>query len=101
MAAVTDVYRRCLDGLDLDVKTTDRQLELGFSRGLIAVWPEGIDHPALVHGRWSKQRGSLIGHLSRIQSRGWLEIEAEQAPQRGQGVVLEAITRDADPFRIP
>ena len=54
-----------------------------------------------MHGRWSKQRGSLIGHLSRIQSRGWLEIEAEQAPQRGQGVVLEAITRDADPLHIP
>ena len=101
VAAVTDVYRRCLDGLDLDVKATDRQLELGFSRGLTTGWLEGIDHPALVHGRWSKKRGPLIGHLSRIQPRGWLEIEAEQAPQRGQGVVLEAITRDADPFHIP
>lgn len=101
VAAVTDVYRRCLDGAVVDPEATEQQLELGFSRGLSTGWLEGIDHPALVHGRWSKKRGPLIGHLSAVQARGWLEVNTDVQPQRGQGLVLEVSAADDGPFQPP
>ncbi len=101
VAAVTDVYRRSLDGAVMDDEETEQQLELGFSRGLSTGWLEGIDHPALVHGRWSKKRGPLIGTLRGVQSRGWLEVKTHIQPQRGQGIVLEVSASEDGPFQPP
>ena len=101
VAAVTDVYRRALDGVISEPDAISHQLELGFSRGLTTGWLEGIDHPALVHGRWSKKRGPCLGRLLSVLSRGWLKIEAETEPQCGQGVVLEVASSKGGPFQIP
>ena len=38
VAAVTDVYRRSLDGAVMDQEATEQQLELGFSCGLSTGW---------------------------------------------------------------
>ena len=101
VAAVTDVYRRALDGVIDDHDAVHHQLELGFSRGLSTGWLKGIDHPALVHGRWSKKRGPSFGRLVAAHPRGWIEVEAEIKPQRGQGLVLEVAATEGGAFDIP
>ncbi len=101
VASVTDAYRRSLDGLDCDTAEIQRQLELGFSRGLSTGWLRGIDHRALVHGRWSKKRGPVIGELVRVESKGWLVLQCTESPRNGQGLVLEATDRQDDPLIPP
>lgn len=101
VASVTDAYRRSLDGLDCDLAEIQRQLELGFSRGLSTGWLRGIDHRALVHGRWSKKRGPVIGELVRVESKGWLVLQCTESPRNGQGLVLEATDRQDDPLTPP
>ena len=97
VAAVTDAYRRRLDRSDPD--PVERQLELAFSRGLSTGWLEGINHRRLVHGRWSKKRGPLIGHLLQVDRAGWLQIRSREPLRPGQGIVLEALSDD--PLRPP
>ena len=97
VAAVTDAYRRRLDRSDPD--PVERQLELAFSRGLSTGWLEGINHRRLVHGRWSKKRGPLIGHLLQVDRAGWLQIRSREQLRPGQGIVLEALSDD--PLRPP
>ena len=97
VAAVTDAYRRRLDRSDPD--PVQRQLELAFSRGLSTGWLEGINHRRLVHGRWSKKRGPLIGHLLQVDRAGWLQIRSREQLRPGQGIVLEALSDD--PLRPP
>jgi len=92
VAAVTDAYRRQLDcDVDAEVDSTAvmRQMELAFSRGLSHGWLEGVNHRRLVHGRWSKKRGPLIGRLLRVDSQGWLQLRTQEALRNGQGLVLE------------
>lgn len=101
VASVTDAYRRSLDGLDCDLAEIQRQLELGFSRGLSTGWLRGIDHRALVHGRWSKKRGPVIGELVRVEAKGWLVLQCTESPRNGQGLVLEASDRQDDPLTPP
>lgn len=101
VASVTDAYRRSLDGLVCDLAEIQRQLELGFSRGLSTGWLRGIDHRALVHGRWSKKRGPVIGELVRVESKGWLVLQCRESPRNGQGLVLEATDRQDDPLTPP
>ena len=101
VASVTDAYRRSLDGVDCDALEIQRQLELGFSRGLSTGWLRGIDHRALVHGRWSKKRGPVIGSLVRLEPKGWLVLRGTETPRKGQGLVLEATDRESDPLTPP
>ena len=104
VAAVTEAYRRGLDQLardsahdpardqPLDSETASalrRQLELSFSRGLGTGWLEGIDHQRLVHGRWSKKRGPLLGRLVQLEPQGVLVLRTDQPLKAGDGVVLE------------
>ena len=69
--------------------TVQRQLELAFSRGLSSGWLKGVNHRRLVHGRWSKKRGPLVGSLQRVNRGGWLLIRSREPLRRGQGLVLE------------
>ncbi|MDB4472085.1 U32 family peptidase, partial [Akkermansiaceae bacterium] len=51
VAAVTRVYRKALD--DVEITEKDRYtLEMMFSRGLSSGWLEGTNHPRLTHGKW-------------------------------------------------
>ena len=97
VAAVTDAYRRRLDRPESE--PVQRQLELAFSRGLSTGWLEGINHRRLVHGRWSKKRGPLIGRLLKMDRGGWLQIRSRERLRPGQGIVLEALSDD--PLRPP
>ena len=97
VAAVTDAYRRRLDRSEPE--PVQRQLELAFSRGLSTGWLEGINHRRLVHGRWSKKRGPLIGRMLQIDRGGWLQIRSRERLRPGQGIVLEVLSED--PLRPP
>ena len=101
VAAVTDAYRRGLDqGLDAaEPDDPQRQLELAFSRGLSTGWLRGVNHRQLVHGRWSKKRGPLVGQLLQVDRRGWLQIRSREALRPGHGLVLER--RSASPLEPP
>ena len=79
--------------------TVKRQLELAFSRGLSSGWLKGINHRRLVHGRWSKKRGPLVGSLQRVNRGGWLLIRSGEPLRRGQGLVLEV--HGDDPLTPP
>ncbi|MGC4016270.1 MAG: U32 family peptidase [Luteolibacter sp.] len=96
VAAVTRVYRKAIDdaiaGAASSVTAEDRyELEMTFSRGLTSGWLAGTNHPYLVHGRFGKKRGPLLGEIARCGP-GWVELardpEVPLAP--GDGVVFDA-----------
>lgn len=105
VAAVTQAYRHTLDrlarerggaGAPESVDTEPhaaseprRSLELAFSRGLSSGWLEGVNHRRLVHGRWSKKRGPLIGHLEVIEPGGWWLLRCREPLKPGDGLVFE------------
>ena len=94
MAAVTDAYRQRLDQTPASAPQVQRQLELAFSRGLSTGWLEGVNHRRLVHGRWSKKRGPLLGQLLRVERGGWLHLRSREELHPGQGLVLEQLSSD-------
>ncbi|NDG22393.1 MAG: U32 family peptidase [Synechococcaceae bacterium WBB_10_009] len=97
VAAVTQAYRRGLDALapggeavaEPERTGLRRQLELSFSRGLGTGWLGGVNHRGLVHGRWSKKRGPLLGQVLRLEPNGVLVLRTDQPLKAGDGVVLE------------
>ncbi len=93
VAAVTDAYRKHLDCSA--PPQVHRQLELAFSRGLSTGWLEGVNHRQLVHGRWSKKRGPLIGQLLRVDRGGLLQIRSREMLRPGCGLVLEVLSDDS------
>ena len=101
VAAVTDAYRHGLDqGPNAaEHDATPRQLDLAFSRGLSTGWLQGVNHRRLVHGRWSKKRGPLVGQLLQVDRSGWLQIRCRESLRPGQGLVLERWS--ASPFQPP
>ena len=102
VAAVTQAYRQQIDGLVTDPQAMRRQLEMGFSRGLSSGWLEGVNHRRLVHGRWSKKRGPVVGCLERCDSKGWLTLRTDEPLECGQGVVIEAkAASGTDPLLPP
>jgi putative protease len=99
VAAVTDAYRQRLDQTPVSAPQVQRQLELAFSRGLATGWLQGVNHRRLVHGRWSKKRGPLLGQLLRVERGGWLHLRTREQLQPGQGLVLEQ--HSSDPLQPP
>ena len=103
VAAVTDAYRQRLDQTPASSSQVQpqiqRQLELAFSRGLSSGWLEGVNHRRLVHGRWSKKRGPLLGQLLRVERGGWLHLRSREQLHPGQGLVLEELS--SDPLQPP
>ena len=109
VAAVTQVYRRAIDGAwDAQVGTRvplrpmkpdgkglpslpsdDRyKLEMAFSRGLYSGWMHGVNHQKLVHARFGKKRGAFIGAISSI-GRGYIEVKPEAPLKPGDGIVID------------
>ncbi|MBX7157732.1 MAG: U32 family peptidase [Verrucomicrobiae bacterium] len=90
VAAITQVYRKAIDGAVEHLSPEDRyRLEMVFSRGLFSGWMHGVNHQKLVHGRYGKKRGVLLGKVVRI-GKDWLELERLLAPAKaGDGVVFE------------
>lgn len=95
VAAVTRVYRTALDavlaGHDPAAAVTahDRYaLEMTFSRGLSTGWLLGADHPRLVHARFGKKRGPLLGCVVRVAG-GTVELDRPVAAQVDEGIVFD------------
>ena len=90
VAAVTQVYRKAIDGAIKQLSPEDRyRLEMVFSRGLFSGWMHGVNHQQLVHGFYGKKRGILLGEIVKV-GKDWLELNALQAPVKaGDGVVFE------------
>lgn len=90
VAAITQVYRKAIDGAIEQLSQEDRyRLEMVFSRGLFSGWMYGVNHQKLVHGLYGKKRGVLLGKIVGVGN-DWLELENLQAPiKAGDGVVFE------------
>ncbi|MEM8505722.1 MAG: DUF3656 domain-containing protein [Cyanobacteria bacterium P01_D01_bin.1] len=74
-------------------------LEMAFSRGLSTGWFQGIDNQQLVHARFGKKRGALIGKVKRVVTKkreSQIVIEAQIALKPGDGVVIDSGNPDSD-----
>ena len=101
VASITRIYRQALDKLGTTepkpatdaAGTSHYDMEMAFSRGLYTGWFRGIDNQRLVHARFGKKRGVLLGVVSRIAgSEVILQLQAPLKP--GDGVVFDAGTPD-------
>jgi putative protease len=94
VASVTQVYRHAIDHAwdatsPAPAEGDDRyRLEMAFSRGLYSGWMHGVNHQRLVHARFGKKRGALLGAIT-ATGRDWLEIAAPARVQPGDGVVID------------
>jgi putative protease len=100
VAAVTQVYRRAIDrAWDARREETlapraamspdDRyQLEMAFSRGLYSGWMHGVNHQQLVHARFGKKRGALVGEIA-ATGRDSVELIPRVPLRPGDGLVFE------------
>ena len=107
VANITRIYRAALDrlqgrtGVPPVPSSTDGQagrlsyssdrydMEMAFSRGLHTGWFRGTDNQALIHARFGKKRGVLLGEVSRVQ--GECVLLKLQAPLKpGDGIVFDA-----------
>ena len=95
VAAVTRAYRKAIDaaqqGREIEeaVSAEDRYaMEMTFSRGLHSGWMHGIDNKQLVHGRFGKKRGALVGEVVRV-GRDSVEVLPRVAVKPGDGVVFD------------
>lgn len=71
------------------------EMEMAFSRGLYTGWLDGIDNQRLVHGRFGKKRGVLVGVVTRVdRDRVWFRPEGPL--KAGDGVVFDAGRPDLD-----
>ncbi len=98
VASITRLYRQALDRVaslppnspNPPIPSSDRyEMEMSFSRGLYTGWFQGIDNQKLVHARFGKKRGVLIGRVARVlRDSVWLDAVAAVKP--GDGVVFDA-----------
>ncbi len=65
------------------------EMEMAFSRGLHTGWFRGINNQELVHARFGKKRGVLVGEITRVDpSAVWLQPVS--SVKLGDGVVFDA-----------
>ncbi|EDX84395.1 peptidase, U32 family [Synechococcus sp. PCC 7335] len=126
VANVTRVYRQVLDRvfdqtverLEQDHDHSDHQLdlkfkrleasyypsgderyslEMAFSRGLSTGWFQGIDNQRLVHARFGKKRGALVGQVEKIvktKREHRIVVKLLIAVKPGDGVVIDSSQPD-------
>lgn len=92
VASITRLYRQALDSLAKPATPDNAaryEMEMSFSRGLHTGWFRGIDNQRLVHARFGKKRGVLLGEVKRI-SGGKVIIDLQAPLKLGDGVVFDA-----------
>ncbi len=94
VANITRVYRQALDNIASQNAGSHfgaediYDLQMGFSRGLYSGWFRGINNQELVHARFGKKRGVLIGRVTRLKD-GQVFITKQAAVKPGDGVVFD------------
>ena len=106
VANITRVYRNALN--KCSAQCSDSQsassatpfspqdiydLEMGFSRGLYTGWFRGINNQELVHARFGKKRGVLLGRVRRIKDAEITissDATSQGAVKPGDGVVFDS-----------
>ncbi len=102
VAAITRVYRTALDQLSgteptrspakpgPEVSAQDQyDMEMSFSRGLHTGWFRGINNQSLVHARFGKKRGVLVGDVAQVQT-DRIIVRLAGPLKAGDGVVFDA-----------
>ena len=101
VANVTSAYRRAINAVSQDsphavqdvgeiVADSRYDLEMAFSRGLYSGWLGGIDNQKLVHARFGKKRGVLVGRVTRVGRQSLcLSTEAGALLKEGDGLVID------------
>ena len=102
VAAITRAYRRAVDAAwdalqkggnaDLAAQQVrneeDYAMQMTFSRGLYPGWLRGIDNQRLVHARFGKKRGALLGTVVDVGTNG-VTMRLEGPLKPGDGVVFD------------
>ncbi len=102
VAAITRAYRRAVDaawnalqkGANADAAAhqvrseEDYAMQMTFSRGLYTGWLRGLDNQKLVHARFGKKRGALMGKVIDVASNG-VTMQLEGPLKPGDGVVFD------------
>ncbi len=102
VAAITRAYRRAVDaawealqkGANADVaaqqvnREENYAMQMTFSRGLYTGWLRGLDNQKLVHARFGKKRGALMGKVIDVASNG-VTMQLEGPLKPGDGVVFD------------
>ena len=104
VASITRIYRRALDDLRLtnddlrapkssgaesEMANPQYEMEMSFSRGLFTGWFGGTDNRQLVHARFGKKRGVLLGAVDRLVRDGVI-VNLAAPLKLGDGVVFDA-----------
>lgn len=98
VANITRAYRNALDhALNNDlaafqesVSNDQYAVEMAFSRGLHTGWLQGIDNQVLVHARFGKKRGVLLGRVRNVTRNSvWIDLQPKAKLKPGDGVVFE------------
>ena len=99
VALTTAAYRKAVDeawaGLNLSITRREEiQLEQVYSRGLGAFFVSGTNHQTVVSGRYPRNRGVLMGQVTRVLPNGVVitpEPTTAVAPLKaGDGLVFDA-----------
>jgi len=97
VAATTQTYRKAIDAAVQEVKhqvSQREELELAqtFSRGFSHGFLDGVNHQALVRGRFPKSRGNKLGTVRRFNGKA-IVVELEpglvQFVKAGDGVLFD------------
>lgn len=106
VASITRVYRDCVDRIHSMIadgvpaetlsafakELRERyayELEMAFSRGLYTGWLRGVNNRELVHARFGKKRGVLLGEVSGFGKDG-VFVRLRAPLKSGDGVVFDA-----------
>lgn len=95
VAAVTQVYRKAIDAALAGQASSSvdeagwYKLEMSFSRGLFSGWMHGVNHQSLVHARFGKKRGVLLGRIAQT-GKDFVELDSPNPSLKpGDGVVFD------------
>ncbi len=99
VANITRIYRQAFNKLfgpspvtrhsPLVAPAERYDMEMAFSRGLHTGWLRGTNNQALVHARFGKKRGVLLGEVVRI-ARDGVAMKLDGPLKPGDGVVFDA-----------
>lgn len=86
VATAVETYRRLRDGRTEQARDDLVRMGVTYSRGFSEGFSMGVDHRALVEGRFPKHRGVLLGEVTDVGPRG-VRVKAAEVRRGADGVV--------------